>query len=154
MGNLSSKSNLVVPLSKQKDVTRRRSLRERLLCIDNRIAPMAASLSRQCSTRAVNSADIEDSCTSSSSEYSVHRLEGHHVLPGDRTPLPDIGEGEKLHVHRKKTRRNQVGRVSSVAYNVDFMQRPTSSYMVRTTRPIPTRLNRLPAITRDVMEAR
>ena len=108
-------------LSEPKEVARHRTLRGRLLCIDNRVAPMVASLSGNSSARsAASGTDYEEVFKSSSSEFIIPIIE-EQKLPGESSHLPDNGEiFWKLHVNRKKVKKNEVGTVCSVAYNMNY----------------------------------
>ena len=169
MGNLLTKTARVPP---QPETSRKRwkkrqqsrpklPLRYKLLCCNNKVAPLlvtskASSLSEGSlgnedgSLYSYSEEDVEiygnGDCRSHDSFRNDNRRK---ELPGDRTPLPGIGETVENVLIRRATKCDMYGRPQSVCYDVDFFKnqggdRPASRMSLKSmqmAQRLPKRLN-------------
>ena len=167
MGNLLTKTARVAP---EQETNRKRSkrrqqsrpkvpLRYKLLCCNNKVAPLPVT--SKVSSLSEGSLGNEDGSFYSYSEEDVE-IHGNGdcrsqdsirnkraELPGDRTPLPGIGETVENVLIRRATKCDMYGRPKSVCYDVDFFKnqggdRPASRMSLKSmqmAQRVPKRLN-------------
>ena len=172
MGNLLTKTARVAPepetrgkRSKRRQQNRPKvPLRYKLLCCNNKVAPLlvttkAASLSEEslgneeASIYTYSEEEFEiqgdSGCRSQDSLGRNNFDRGFAVLPGDRPPLPSIGQTTEKVLIKRSAKCDMYGRPQSVCYDVDFFtnqggDRPVSRMSLKSVQMaqrLPKRLN-------------
>ena len=170
MGNFCSKSDSVHLEANAKEVQcPRMSLRKRLLCFDNRVAPFieqrrvereeARELNDvESSASSLVQVDNANDATNSSGEprqldFTLPRsqlLMPKLELPSAKIPLPRIGQTSETWISQTSVKCDPFGKTRSVYFDVSLNGRPKSTYATRhAARP-----RRLPNIARFDASAR
>ena len=175
MGNLLTKTARVPP---QPETSRKRSkkrqqhrpklpLRYKLLCCNNKVAPLlvtskASSLSEgslgnedgSIYTYSEEDLEIQDDSGCRSDDFFGRGNfdRGLAVLPGDRPPLPGIGQTTEKVLIKRSTKCDIYGRPQSVCYDVDFFKnqgddRPVSRMSLKSVQMAQRLPKRLKPIT-------